>query len=144
MKSFFLLFSIFVFTACGKYTYHVYSPDKNECITFIEEGNFQYIFDGYATSIPEANYVKLDVREVPELGKEIACCWKNDLYEWSIIIDDAIIIENKLDSTRFKFGNRMPINKNSNPTYEGFAGNGCFHFDTYYFSIIPEGAAIIE
>src|SRR5688500_15049169 len=78
---------------CQK-TYHIYSPDREQCITFIEDDYIRYVIDGYTLSVPDTNFVRLDNSNADEYGDEVAGCWKTSEYEWKIVIDKAKVIEN--------------------------------------------------
>ena len=123
---------------------HVYSPDKLQCITIISDYNFRYVINGKHSSVPDTNYVKVDLSKMDRLGDGIAGCWRNENYEWLIRNDETIIVENKLDTTKYQFFTSYPVDEQGIPTLKDFVGNGCYNFDFGIFSLVPKEGAIIE
>ena len=124
---------------------HVYSPDRSQCFTIIHYPEFRYIVAGDIESLPDTNYVKLDIRNVIPNEEELAGCWKNSDYDWSITIDGAKIIENKLDPAKFRFSNKLPLDSLNLPSLKSYSkGKDCYHFGFEMFSVVPNGNAIVE
>jgi hypothetical protein len=142
---FYILIVSIVLTGCDKKTNYVYSPDRKQCITIITEENYRYIINGKHSSIPEVNYVKYSLDSVDvEYGDEIVGCWKNDGYEWKIATDNAIILENKLDTLRFKFHEKFPVDNDDSPTIVDYSYKGCFDLGFSYKTIRHSKGAIVE
>jgi len=104
--------------------------------------NSIYIYSGYITTIPNNNYVRIKTDEGSEFGQEFVGCWRDSINEWKIMAHEAIIFDNKLDTTRFAFINKLPVDPQLGiPRYDI---DGCFNFGTYYYSVVPEGSAIVK
>lgn len=109
-----VFFAIFIFVSCNKNRNYVYSMDKKQCITVITENNIRYIIEGKHTTIPKNNYVKYSLESIDlECGDQLVGCWKNKDYDWNIINDNAVILENKLDTLRFKFSSKHSKDRKS-------------------------------
>lgn len=122
--------------------HYIYSPDEKQCITFIDAYNSIYIYSGYITSVPTNDYVRIKKDKESDFGQEFVGCWRDSSYEWKIMTHESFILENKLDTTRFAFINKLPINPRLGiPRYDI---EGCFNFGTYYYSVAPEGSAIVK
>jgi hypothetical protein len=83
--------------------FRIYSADKKQCVTIITNGNTRYFINGEYNSIPKTEYIKIDKSGIPLIGDEIGICWKNEKYDWEIVNHQAKIIENKLDTLKYKF-----------------------------------------
>lgn len=143
-NTFFLAIFIFTIISCKKSTYYVYSPDKKQCITIKDFYNERYIVIGKVNNIPDTNYVKLKTDPEIKMNDELAGCWSQTNSKLKLIINDALILENKMDTSKYIFLNKLPLNKNNIPTLNGFSENGCFHFGFTSFSVVPKNGAIIE
>lgn len=59
-------------------------------------------------SVPDSNFVKISTEEITPLGDAIYICWnKNNLF-WEGVIDKSNIIENKLDTGKYRFKENFP------------------------------------
>ena len=87
--------------------------------------------DGEHLTVPNNNYLKLSTDNIDTVGDEIVGCWRTNDYEWYIINNDVIILENKLDKTKFKFETQFP-EVNGISTLKDFKKNGCFDLGFYY------------
>ena len=130
------------FLSCTKHHDYIYSPDKKQCITIISDKRVRYIINGKHSSIPDSNYVKLDINN-GQVGDDVVGCWNNGQYDWKLINDGAKIIENKLDTLRFKFGIKFPTNNKGIPTIIDFTGENCFEFGFEYNIINKHKRGII-
>lgn len=147
MKKIYLLFTLAFLCSCGNnYTYVLHSPDRKQAVTIICKGKIRYIIDGNHDEIPEENYVKIDLSSTPiRNNDEIVGCWKTDELDWHIINDGAIVLENKLDPERFKFGTAFPEDKQGIPTILDFSKPGCFDLGFEYNQILGKrGELIVE
>jgi len=125
--------------------YHIRSTDNKNCVTIITQNNNRYIIEGENTTIPDDNFIKLDLKNIDrEIGDEIVGCWNKDGYKWIIFNDNAIVIENKLDSTKYLFKNRLPVNKNGIPSLEGYIEGSCFDLGFSYSKIIHKRGNIAK
>jgi hypothetical protein len=97
---------MFLINSCNihnRKNFLIYSPDKKQCVIIITSGETRYIINGKHNSIPKSNYVKIDKSQIDPIGDEIGVCWKNENYDWQIVNHQSKILENKLDTTKFKF-----------------------------------------
>lgn len=134
-----------LFTSCNKHTNYIYSPDKKQCLTIITNVDTRYIINGKHSSIPTKDYIKYSLDSIDtEVGDEIVGHWKNDKYEWEIATDRAIILENKLDTLKFKFVKNFPVDERGIPTIIQYTDNNSFDIGFEHGKIINYKGAIIE
>lgn len=146
MKIFLWLITILTFSvSCKKSIYHVYSPDRSQCFTIKEGHTERYIIPGRVTFVPETNYIKLRIDPVVAENDELVGCWRGSKYELQITINNARVLENKLDTNKYRFSNKLPIDPQLGiPSIKRLIKTNCFHFGFSRFSVIPKGRAIIE
>lgn len=148
MKKKYFITSIFIlilFLGCSsKNRIYVYSANKKQCVTIITESHYRYIINGKHRNIPDANYVKIDISQVDKIGDGIAGCWETNNYKWLIINDQTKILENKLDTLKYKFVTDYPKDEKGVPTLKNFISGNCYNFDFEVFSIVPKNGAIVE
>ena len=119
----------------SKNDHFVLSPkDRTQSITVITEGDTRFIIDGEHNSLPEENFVKLDISKIDPVGDEIGVCWNKEKYEWEVVNHGARIIENKLDSTRFNFKTSWEIDERGIPNAAKYHQEMCGSTGTDYFS----------
>lgn len=137
---------LMLISSCKKNTYHVFSPDKKQCITIKDFYNERYIIIGKHYFLPDTNYVKLLTDPKVKMNDEFAGCWESDNSRLKIIINDSRVLENKLDTSKVLFLNHLPIeiDEVGKPSLKGFSDDGCFHFGFTYFSVVPKDGALIE
>lgn len=138
---------LIMFSSCNKERLFIYSKDKKQCITVItyRDSGIRYVINGKHFKIPDTNYIKLDVSHIGSLADGILGCWQKNSNVWQITIDGAIVLENRLDTARFKFSNELPVDSRGIPTQIKFTKDNCFVYDFDLNRIIPEdGDAIIE
>ena len=150
MRYIVIILAFFVFNSCEKNTFHVYSKDKKQCITIInEDANNRYVIDGYVNSVPETNYVKINLKNVDKFVNGIDGCWNVDnKYKWCLLLMKEEIVEiNKLDTLNFKVYHDYEFDKNFKPLIKNFKWNDktrfCVTFD-YRFLDTFNGDAIVE
>lgn len=85
-----------------------------------EECAKRFIIDGKHEKVPELGYILLNAEKIPSLGDAIYICWENEQYEWDVVVDKSIIIESKLDTTRFNFSNFLPKDDRGIPPQKKF------------------------
>lgn len=100
----------------------LYSPDKSQCITILTGTKYRYIIAGDFDGVPKANYVKLNAKDLGVIGDIFYGCWNKDGYKWELYSYMADIIENKLDSSKYRFGEKYPKDYLQNEAR-------CFEFD---------------
>jgi hypothetical protein len=127
-KLFYLMCFMFFLAGCSnRKIIYVYSPNKKQCITIITNIDTRYIINGKHKSLPKKNYIKYSLDSIDvEVADEIVGHWKNNKYEWEIATDKAIILENKLDSKRFKFNTNFPTDDNGMPTIIDFTDKNSY------------------
>lgn len=136
---------LFVFVSCGdSRIIHFYSMDMSQCITVIDKGESRYIINGKHKVVPLSQYVKLDMSGVDPLVCGLRICWKTERYEWDVELDNAEIMESKLDSARFNFKNTLPTDERGLPTEIKFRQDGCAVFSFYMMKLTPNKGAIVE
>ncbi len=138
---------IFIILCCcsSKSTVHVFSPNKKQCITIITKNHVRYIIDGEHKTIPSKDFVKYSLDSIDlEVADQIVGHWKNSDYEWKVVTDNAIIIENKLDSTKFKFIDNFPIDKDGIPTLINYTDKNSFSIDFDNGTIISYRGLLVE
>jgi hypothetical protein len=141
----FVIFFLATVIGCGeKRIIYLYPEDKSQCITIIDQGKFRYIVDGMFNSIPESNYIKLDVQKIDPLRDNIHVCWKNDLYEWDVVVDQSKVIESKLDPTRFNFSISLPEDDRGIPSEMKFRMPNCMVFSYYLMRLSPKSGGLVE
>lgn len=98
-----------LFISCDDSIVHLYSRDRKKCITVIKESKeIRYMIDGYKKTIPKSNYIKIDATHVDKWIYGYEGCWTDGKYKWSLLLNPSeIILENKLDSTKFKIYNKF-------------------------------------
>lgn len=144
-KIFFILTVSIIFQSCTKHHDYIFSPDKKQCITIISDKNIRYIIDGKHSSVPDTNYVKLDISKRISFADNIVGCWKNKKYHWQIINDESTIIENKLDTFKYKFIEKLPKDRAGIPSKTVFRDEkGFFYLGFDYGKIYDTYGVIIE
>ena len=141
----FILVCLALFTSCTKHHDYIYSPDKKQCITIISDNNIRYIINGKHSSVPDTNYVKFDISKRLSFADNIVGCWKNKKYYWQIINDESTIIENRLDTVKYKFIEKLPKDSEGIPSSTVFRDEkGFFYLGFDYGKIYDVYGAIVE
>lgn len=97
-----LTYISFLLLSCSKDRYFIYSPDRTQGITIINEGDIRYVIDGiHSFSVPESNFVKLMIPN-KEIAEEVFICWGDDNIGWDLVIRKSKILINTLDSNLYK------------------------------------------
>ena len=135
-------------------TIYFYPPDESQCITVITEnwtrlrgkpGRFRYIIAGKHHNVPEENFVKLAINSGDRYRDALYICWTNDQYEWEAVVHNGIVIESKLDTTRFNFSTSLPNDDRGIPAAKNFAKETCDVFSFDLQRLLPEeGGTIVE
>ena len=104
----------------------------------------RYIISGKHHVVPDSGYVKIDLGNIDPIGDGVWGCWESD-GGWEIAVEKAFIIENKLDTTKFKFNDRLPRDELGIPRETKYRGENCFVYSFYSKDISPKsGDAIIK
>jgi hypothetical protein len=135
-----LMITIF---SCQSKTIRVFSPDKSQSFVIKEISNHRYLYIGDSNVIPDTNYVLLLMNET-SYNDELAGCWKKNDLDLELTIQGAEIIENKFDSTKYKFFNTLPTDSTLKiPSLDKFIEKPCFHFGFSWPVAVPDGGANI-
>lgn len=139
------LFILILLTGCSKSRIvRFYSLDKTQCVTVIDRSGYRYIIDGKHDNVPESGYIKLDMRNIDPMVSGFRICWKNENYDWDVVVDQAKVIESNLDTSRFNFNNELPVDKRGISTEIKFRQEGCAVFSYYLMKLSPDQGAIVE
>jgi len=142
--SLFIVF-IIITTGCARYPkrMYIYTPNKDQCITVFNLKDYRYLCVGKVKRIPESNYIKLDVSNRTDLSDGIYILWKNN--GWDVVVIKSALLESKLDTTCYKFSNKLPIDEKGFSTEEKFRQDSAAIFDYYLMRLTPQnGFAVIE
>lgn len=143
---FLIIISLMLFLGCSVDSiYHFYSPNKDRCITVITNKDIRYIINGYHNSVPDSNFVKLDLKRVDRgAGDQIVGRWNKDSLYWITVMDHVTVLENKLDSDKFKFLSHFPVDSRGIPTLIDYAGKDCFSISLEYQNLNRIEGSIIK
>jgi hypothetical protein len=122
-----------LFMGCrDKSTIYFYSLDKSQCITVISEYNYRYVINGKHDNPPDTNFVKLFIKDRNSMWDNFFLCWENEKYEWDAVVENSIILELRMDTSRFNFNTELPNNDRGIPTDIKFSNDKCA---TYLFEL---------
>ncbi|MFZ1288493.1 MAG: hypothetical protein WAR79_00260 [Melioribacteraceae bacterium] len=138
-----LLIIIFISGCKNKSTIYFYSLDKSQCITIISEYDYRYIIDGKHDQPPDTNYVKVHLKDRNSMWDGFHVCWNNEKYEWDAVVKNSEILESKLDTTKFNFSTKLPIDERSIPTEIKFRKENCAIYSFYSKKLSPDQGAIV-
>jgi hypothetical protein len=141
ITSFVFIFAI-ILTSCNEKKSYIYSPDKKQCVTIITKNKIRYIIAGKHNSIPEKNYVKLDVSDRFKFADNIVGCWKNDKYRWQIINDGTVILDNRLDSANYIFHEKLPKDTSGIPSTTIFRNEPSFFYIGFDYGVIYDSYGV--
>ena len=139
-----LFFSTLILGCKNKSVMYVYSLNKSQCITIISENNERYIINGRYDKVPDTNYVKLSIKDRNSIWDVFYVLWQNKKYEWDIVVENSIILESRLDTSRFNFNTQLPNDKRGIPTEIKFRNEGGAIYSFYLKKLTPDRGAIIE
>ncbi len=143
----FLVFGIMLNSCISTNKVLIYSIDKSQCISIITDkrNDLRFIINGNYTSVPKDNFIKLDISNIDPIRDEIGVCWRNDKYEWEIVNHMALIIENKLDTIKFKFNSSWETDQDGIPNCLKYhSGDNCGTFDFLSMKIYKNKGIVIE
>lgn len=124
---------------------YIYSPDRSQCITVIDEHEKRCIIVGKHENIPDTGYIYIDKSDIDPLSDVIHVCWNTDRYDWEMVIHNSKIIEYKLDSSKFNFQVSLPKDDKGIPNEKKFRRSNCAIYSYYMKRLSPDNAgAIIE
>ena len=105
--------------------FRAYSLDKTQCISVITQGKTRFIINGEHYSIPNTDYIKIDISGIDPIGDEIGICWKNEKYEWELVNHQSKILEAKLDTAKFKLHTSWEKDKYGIPNSKKYHKSNC-------------------
>ncbi len=79
-----------------------------------------------------------------EVGDEIVGRWKEEGFDWYVMNDNAVLIENTLDTTKYKFRTKFPVTSDGIPTLKGYTDNNSFDLGFRSGKIVHSRGAIVE
>lgn len=120
-----------------------YSLDKDNCVTVLTKDTLRYVIAGDYDKVPDTNFVKLDISKITELGDGVWIHWL-DNQGWDIVVDKSVIIENKLDTTKYLFDNKLPVDERGITTEIKFRQENCAIFGYYLMRLSPDKGAIVK
>jgi len=139
-----LIILIITLSGCNRERFYICSKDKKQCITVItyKDAKIRYIINGKHYTIPDKNYIKVDISKIDPIGDGIWGCWEGINGGWECVVEKAVIIESKLDTTKFRFSNELPRDEWGVPREIKYRGKNCFIFD--YLTKEIEGESYVE
>ncbi len=138
------LLSVLIIGCERKQLIHFYSIDRSQCITVIDVGDYRYVIDGKHKRIPEYNFIKLEMRNIDRVLDGVHICWENKEYTWEVVIDKSIVVESKLDTSKFTFNTSLPLDDRGIPTERKFRSENCAVFSYELMRLSPDQGAIVE
>jgi hypothetical protein len=105
-----LLYVILSLISCKDNNFTIYSKDKKKCITVITniQTNTRCYYVGKKSFFhPTTEYVKVSLDNIDLLAEEIVGYWSEN-GGWVLYNNNSIILENKLDTIKYKFYNKLP------------------------------------
>jgi hypothetical protein len=132
--------TIFLLVSCKSDTLHFSNQDETQSITVITDRkqNIRYIINGNVSAVPDTNYVKLDISNIDILGDGVWGCWEKEGYLWEVCVHEAIILESKLDTTKYKFNASLPTREFGIPTEFKYRQDSCFVYGFESGSLLVE------
>ncbi len=128
-----IMVALFFVSCSGDSPYYFYSPDKSQCFTIKTNKHIRYIINGYHKSIPKTNFVKLDLSKVDRgAGDQIVGRWNRNGFNWVIVMDKVVVLENTLDSSKFQFLSQFPLDDQGIPTLKDYICKDCFSISLEY------------
>lgn len=97
--------------------------DESQVITVITKDKKRYFMNGHHDEVPPNDYLLLDLSEVDQLGDGISVCWNDAGYKWKIASSYAILIENRLDTTKYLY--YEPLGEYGQPISKGYEEPNC-------------------
>lgn len=134
--------TIFLINSCNTLNnntdFRIYSADKKQCVTIVTKGEIRYIINGKHSSIPKTDFVKIDISQIDSNKDEIGICWENKNYEWEIVNHSSKVIENKLDTLKFKFNTSWENDEGGIPNSKKYHKANCGAIGLMYMNTFSE------
>jgi hypothetical protein len=138
-----LFIAVLIVGCNNKSIIYFYSLDKSQCITVISESDERYVINGKHKNIPDSDYVKLHVKDRNSIWDNLYICWSENQYEWNIVVENSIVLESRLDSTRYFLNTELPKDDSGIPTDIKYRGKNCASY-SFYLKKLEDNGAIIE
>jgi hypothetical protein len=122
----------------------LYPKDKSQAITVITKGDIRYIINGSHNRLPDTNYIKIDISQIDPVGDEIGVCWNKSKYRWEAVNHNSRIIENKLDTSQFKFNISWEVDDRGIPNSAKYHQDMCGSTGTDSFAPLKGDDLIFE
>lgn len=131
-----LIILIIALSGCNRERFYICAKDKNQCITVITYKNkkIRYIINGKHYTIPDKNYVKLDISRIDKIGDEILGYWNP--HGWVLYNHKSIVLEKNIDTVKYKFKNSLPLKEYDVPTVKPILEQDYFRVGLSYYKII--------
>lgn len=133
-----LIAAVLLVSSCSRYYYVFENIETKEVITIFETGYYRYIVSGKYDYIPDKDFVKLDTRNVSRLQDYINICWNKEHHGWKILSPNAEVIENKLDTTKYKIELKLPVDSRGVPISESLGSSNCSSFNFTESTLMQE------
>ena len=134
-----------ILVSCNSATYHFDSPDKKQSITIITRGDVRYIINGHSYFVPDSNFVKVDLSGIDrETGDETVGCWDQGKFRWVIAMNGVRVLENKTDTSLYRFESNFPLDKLGIPTVGDFRKKNCFSIAMEYRNLSAVQGALLQ
>ncbi len=95
--------------------------------------------DGYHAVIPDTNYVKISLADIDRhVSDQVVGCWKRDGLQWILLMNDVVVLENKLDASKFLFRDKFPLDTMQVPSLKDYNASlpNCFSLEFVYNDLI--------
>jgi hypothetical protein len=132
-----------LFSCSNEEVIYFYSFDRSTCVTIIDNNEFRYVIAGKVTEVTKSGYAKLSTKNIDSLGDGIWICWL-DSNKWEMIIYEAEIITNRLDSSKYSLDTKLPEDERGIPHERKFRQNNCAVFSFHLMRLSPNEGAIVE
>lgn len=138
-KLFLVIISVIVFSGCNRERFYICSKDKDQCITVItyKDSKIRYIINGKHYRIPiDEKYIKLDISKIDKIGDEIIGYWNPYSDGWVLYNHRSIILDNNVDTIKYKFRNSLPLKEFGIPTVKPILEQDYFRVGLNYYKIV--------
>lgn len=135
MRKVFFLIIIPLFWSCSQNISSVIKivSKNNQVISVISKDSIRYIINGDFDYIPKDGFVKLGISNIGADNDAFFGCFDDNLNQWYLINPYSSIIENRLDSSKYKVSGRKVFERSE--VLKFHKDDGCFEFTTSSFKI---------
>lgn len=138
-KIFSFITLVIILSGCNRERFFICSKDKSQCITVLtyKDTKIRYIINGKHYTVPnDENYIKLDISNIDKIGDEILGYWNPHPEGWVLYNHQSIILENKIDTVKYKFRNSLPLKEYGVPTVKPILEQDYFRVGLNYYKIV--------